>query len=129
VMGMRKSNWYCFTDEELGPLSFREVVRNYASGIFQKGDLVRRHASDHWKPIEMVEDITLAAARLRPQCLGEQSSAFRPFQSDPSPRRFGRMVMPYLCLGIALLGIMVIFVAASDLHKKNSYSSEGTSID
>ncbi len=57
--------WYCFTDDESGPFPLRVIIRKYAEGELQKGDLVRKASSPDWEAIESVRTIVLGAARYR----------------------------------------------------------------
>ncbi|WP_437190836.1 DUF4339 domain-containing protein [Planctomicrobium sp. SH527] len=55
-----KSRWYCFTDDEIGPFTLREVVQQFSRGALQPGDLVRRETELEWERIEAVAEITQA---------------------------------------------------------------------
>lgn len=57
--------WYCFTDDEIGPYSFRQIVQKYAEGELRRGDLVRKSNSEVWLAIEEVPELNSAIQRYR----------------------------------------------------------------
>ncbi|HWL08864.1 MAG TPA: DUF4339 domain-containing protein [Planctomicrobium sp.] len=60
-----KGDWYCFTDDESGPHPFQQVVRMYADGELQPGDLVRKKEESDWQAIESVPELQSAMQRFR----------------------------------------------------------------
>lgn len=61
------SQWYCFTDDEAGPYTFRELAVLIAQGELRPTDLVRRAETQTWQQVDAVFGLLRAAGEMQQQ--------------------------------------------------------------
>jgi len=74
--------WFCQTlGQELGPMSFEELMQLAENGTLQADDMVRRKSDGNWKPAADVPELSAALATSAPVEPSPQGSVTRPRSS------------------------------------------------